>query len=385
MKKVGIIGGGAAGIFCAITVKQQLKDKVKVTILERQARIGKKILQTGSGKCNLTNINIDETNYNTASLQEALKSFTPEKCISLFHDLGILTRVDDYGRVYPYSERATTVLEGLMHHLNKFGVEIICDYDVTGIKKDDKFICFSKDGFHEFDYLVLATGGQSSVNFENHGYDLAKRLGHSINAIRPGLVAMKTKEDTKPLRGIRVKADCSLTNNDKKIASTSGEVQFRNDGLSGIAILDLSRFYKPNVKISLDLVPEMDKEKLKEFIDFNDLETSLLGMFPKMIAIDILKRSKNKPDLAIDIIKDYKFEIVGLHDFKNAQVTIGGIDFKEVSLSSYESLKVKDLYIIGEVLNIDGACGGYNLHFAWMSGYLSAHRIVKQIKERGLL
>src|SRR5690554_5451205 len=276
MKKVGIIGGGAAGIFCAITVKQQLKDKVKVTILERQARIGKKILQTGSGKCNLTNINIDETNYNTASLKETLKSFTPEKCISLFHDLGILTRIDDYGRVYPYSERATTVLEGLMHHLNRLGVEIICNYDVTRIKKNAKFACFSKTGFKEFDYLVLATGGQSSINFENKGYTLAKKLGRNIKPIRPGLVAMKSKDNTKPLKGLRVKASVLLKDSDKEIALTSGEVQFRNDGLSGIAILDLSRYYKPNVTISLDLIPEMNKADIKAFIDAHDLETSLL-------------------------------------------------------------------------------------------------------------
>jgi predicted Rossmann fold flavoprotein len=382
MKKVVIIGGGASGIFCAIAIKMNSKEEVSVTILEAQNRIGKKILVTGNGKCNLTNLDINESHYNTDLVHWAIDTFDPQTCVKYFEGLGLMTRVDEAGRVYPYSEKATTVLDVLMRELERLDIQVITEYEVSHIKKTDLFLVYSKDyRVLNFDYLVMATGGVANINFENAGYKILSDLGHSLTDLSPGLVALKTKENLKPLSGIRVKAKATIINNNQVLASTVGEILFKENGLSGIAIFELSRFHVKGCKVVLDLAYDKSESEIQTFLSKNsNLEDGLNGMFPKMISQDILKRNGKK---VVEVIKNYEFNVIDTYGFNNAQITVGGINNKEVNPFTYESFIIKDLYVIGEVLDVDGTCGGYNLHFAWASGYLAALDISKKISYKG--
>jgi predicted Rossmann fold flavoprotein len=374
--RIAVVGGGAAGMLCAINIKSKLKDKVDVTILERQNRLGKKLLMTGNGKCNLTNMNITVEDYNTDFVYEAIKQFSPQNCIDLFCDLGLMTRIDEEGRVYPYSEKANSVLEVLLHAINKLKIEVITDYEVDHIKKTDQFLVYSKDyQVNNFDYLVIATGGKSALNFENNSYHLLEPFNHKVTALRPGLVALKTDVSLKALSGLRVKAKATIIKGQNVLHSTVGEILFKDHGLSGIAIFELSRFYEPGVYVSLDLAYNLTDEELETFLQ-EDLETRLNGLFPKMICLDLLKRYR---DNIIEGIRNYQFKIVDTYDYDNAQITVGGIDYRDVNPFTYESLLVKGLYIIGEALNVDGTCGGFNLHFAWASATLCANDITSKL------
>lgn len=377
--KIVIVGGGAAGIFCAINIKTKLKDKVDVTILERQNRIGKKILVTGNGKCNLTNMNLTYKDYNSDFVYDALNGFSPQDCIAFFKEIGLMTRVDEEGRVYPYSEKANSVLDCFLKAIDDLGINVITDYEVNHIKKTDEFLVYSKDyRILNFDALVMATGGRAGINFENNSYELLKYFNHKVSPLRPGLVALKSKDNIKPLSGLRVKAKAKILNSKKVLAETIGEILFKEQGLSGIAIFELSRFYEPNCRVSIDLAYDKSDDELHDFLKGN-LEDRLNGLFPKMIAQEILKRNKGN---IIEVIRNFDFHITGTYDYSNAQLTIGGIDYHDVNPFTYESLLVKNLYIIGEVLNIDGACGGFNLHFAWASAAMCSQDIYHKIMGR---
>jgi len=373
MNKVGIIGGGAAGIISAITIKRN-NPQAQVTILEKQSRIGKKILVTGNGKCNLSNLDINLKAYNTDIIADAIRLFDSQKCIDFFEELGLMVRVDESGRIYPYSEKATTVVDILLYEIERLGIKIKCDFDVIEIKKQDQFIVYSdRYDFVNFDYIVLATGGMAAINFENNGYTLAKRLGHSVTKLTPGLVGYRVVEKIKHLSGLRVKAQVSVNEH-----ISYGEIQFKDDGISGIAIFDLSRYIEKGSIISLDLMPEKSFDEIYQFLEHKNMEQALMGIFPKMIVKDLLTRAHSIYEI-IKVIKDYRFQVIESYGFKNAQITIGGINYKEVSPLNFSSLIVNNLYIVGEILNIDGICGGYNLHFAWASGYLAGIDIANKI------
>ncbi|HHU56152.1 MAG TPA: aminoacetone oxidase family FAD-binding enzyme [Acholeplasmataceae bacterium] len=366
MKRIGIIGGGASGIICAIAIKHQDSD-ANVVILEKESRIGKKILMTGNGKCNLSNLDLSLDCYNTDVIYDSLLKFDSQKCIEFFERIGLMVRIDNSGRIYPYSERANNVLDILLYELKRLNVEIVCDFNVIEIKRTDEFLVYSdRYDFRNFDYLVLATGGLAHINYDYQGYEIAERLGHQITPLRPGLVGVKVKENTTPLAGLRMKANVYVG---EKLSY--GEVQFKKDGLSGIAIMDMSRYFMPDIKIRLDLMPDKSHDEILSFLENKNLEMALMGIFPKMIAKDLLKQSENNIYSLVNIIKNYEFTVLDTYGFTNAQITIGGVNHKEVSPFNFSSLIVDKLYIVGEILDIDGKCGGYNLHFAWTSGFLA--------------
>lgn len=354
--RVCIVGGGATGVMCAIQIKKK-NPNINVTILEQNDRILKKVLKTGNGKCNICNNIITSNYYNDFSLIENNSNIS---VIDELFDLGLVLKETTLGRIYPYSESSKTVVNILLKNLEKYHVQINTNYKVMSITKNndkyvinDEIIC---------DKLVIATGScaQESTNC----YELVKGLGHNITKLTPALVPIKVKEKVNHLQGLRVKCDAYVNN--KKL---NGEILFKNDGLSGILSLDISRLVKTNDVIILDLMPEYSEEKITKILENSELD----GIFPKMLANEILARSRGNVSY---IIKHFNFTVSGFYDFNEAQIVKGGICLNEID--NYESKINDNLYIGGEVLDVDGASGGYNLYFAWLSGIVIANKIINE-------
>lgn len=375
-KSVGIIGGGASGLLLSILLKKKIPS-LDVTIYEALDKVGKKLLQTGNGKGNISNIDLNHNCYN----QKIDLTLSASHLMNVFKELGLKTKVDNEGRVYPYSERASSILDILLFNINKYGIKIITNCNIDKVIKKDKYYIYQNNNEYICDYLVLATGGISSIAFDYKGYDLAKALGHTITNLAPSLVALKTRENTKSLSGIRVKCVASIFNDDILKEVTTGEVLFKDDGLSGIAILILSRNLKKDSKniISLDLCPDMNEEDLNKDLESN-ISEKLMGYFPKMINYDLNKRLEKSNKSIGYLIKHYNFTIIDTYGFKSSQVTRGGVTLSEVDLKTNASLIQKNLYILGELLDIDGTCGGYNLHYAFNSAYNCYLDIVKKVQ-----
>ena len=384
--KIAIIGGGASGIFSALLLKKYNKD-LDITIYEAQNKIGKKILQTGNGKCNISNTNITSSNYNTNTISNLLKMFDYKKLITILNEIGLMIRIDEEGRIYPYSEKATTVLDIFLKQISEKNIKVVTDCYINNIKFNSSNNTYKlyNNSNQEFvsNYLIIATGGCSSINYPYNTNQLLNKLGHTVTNLSPSLCALKTKQNTKSLSGIRVKCDASIIVNGKIEHKTKGEVLFKDDGLSGIAIFILSQFFDKNKKcvISLDLFSDLSTDELNEkLINEETLENNLLGYFPKMINYDIIKRSSNKP--IGEVIKNYQFEVIDTYGFNNSQVTKGGLVLKEININTFESNISENLYITGEALDVDGSCGGFNLHFAWASAYACSLDIIRKIGER---
>ena len=357
--KVGIIGGGACGVITAITIKKNNRN-IDVTILEQNDRILKKLLKTGNGKCNIANNIITSDMYNDYTL---IDNNSDINVLKELMDLGLVLKETTLGRVYPYSEQAKSVVNVILRDLDKYGVEVKTDYKVTSINK--KGNCYYVNNELLFDYLVIATG--SIAQEETNGYELLESLKHHITPLRPALVPIKVKEKVDHLQGLRIK--CNATLNNKTL---SGEILFKNDGLSGILALDLSRYGNIGDVISLDLMPEYREDEIDEMIKATKKEEALEGIFVKMIAHEILKRGNNTSY----IIKHLTFTISGFYGYNDGQIVKGGLELSEID--DFESKINKNLFVGGEVLDVDGASGGYNLYFAWLSGIVIAQKILNK-------
>lgn len=367
-RNVGIIGGGASGIFLAICLKRFIPE-VNITIYEAQSKIGKKILQTGNGKCNLSNLDISSSKYNSDLVNEILSNFSNETLFNILNDMGLKIRIDEEGRVYPYSEKATTVLDIFLKEIKKLNINVLVDTLIKDIKYNNKYFLKSENDEFVCDDLIICTGGKTSINYKYNAYDMLNKIGFNITNLTPSLCALKTKENTKHLSGIRVKCCAKIIVDNVVKCKTKGEVLFKDDGLSGIAIFILSQFFDKNKKcvVSLDLYEDMSEEMLnKELYNGFDLKENLIGYFPKMVNQDLINRNKNNIGKEI---KNYNFEIIDTYSFENAQVTKGGVKLDNINLKTLESKKYKNMYLAGEVLDINGTCGGYNLYFAFACGY----------------
>ena len=373
--KLTIVGGGASGLMLASVLKT-LKANIDIEILERYEHVGKKLLMTGNGKCNLSNLNItkqaynNELGYNIASCFDA---------VSYFSSLGLLTYSDDQGRVYPFSNVANTVLDVLRESLE--GVSIVNGSNVIRIiKSQDKYkLTTDKAKVFETDMLVLATGGKTYYK-DSNGYILSSMLSHRISTLRPTLSSLKVAENLASIENLRSKVKATLYANNKVVYEDEGEVLYKKDALSGIVIFQLSSIIarKPleRYSIELDLMPSYSQEEIAQFIENHP---SLTGLFPKMIMQYILKKANSNDPLVIaSTIKHLRFNVLENMDYKNAQVTAGGVMISEVD-ENLASKFNKDLYIIGELLDVDGICGGYNLHFAFASAYKVALDIINKV------
>ena len=409
MLKVAVIGGGASGLACAIEIMQTVrnKDDVRVTVIEKLPRVGKKILVTGNGRCNLTNMNSAKTGYrgDTEFAKVILKKYTPESNIEFFNRLGLYTREEDEGRVYPLSNQASSVLDALRFECERLGVEIICDYNVVHIKSVfngavQKIVVNNKD---RFDFVVVAAGGKAAKVHGTDGdsYDLLRMNGHKITPIAPALVSLNCDDFTKALKGVRSICRMDLIIDNEKVLENYGEVQFTDYGLSGIPIMQLSRFVSMSpsndIYINLDVTPDFSLDEIENYIfdrrEFGTglCENLLIGIMNKQLCITLLKESGVAPNGKIadlsdneiiklaKLCKKWTIKIKTARGFDFAQVTAGGADCSQFEADTTESKLVKNLFCCGEALNIDGDCGGYNLQWAWSSGRAAGHTIGERI------
>lgn len=357
-----IIGAGASGLACAVRLKQN-RPHEEIIILERMPQPGKKILATGNGRCNLSNIRAEH--------YECVNRF--------FSSIGLMTRADDEGRVYPYSNQASTVLEFLIKECEKLGVEIITDCTVL---KADKNFCITTDtGIFHAENLVIAAGGMAQKNLGSNGsgYELLKALGHSITPLSPALVQLTSSSKyPRKLKGNRIKCNASIQLDGETVKTEYGEVLFTDYGLSGIVTMNLSEIVSRNFMNKqpkkchavLDLIPDMEYADIVAYLKrFGTLH----GILGKELSEIINRQSDGDRSKAAFLAKNWKLIITGTKGFDFAQITSGGASLNE--FNGFASKKVKGLYACGEILDRQYMCGGYNLNFAWYSGIKTADQI----------
>lgn len=410
---LAVVGGGAAGLTAAVAAAEEYIKRHKharIVVLEANSRVGKKILATGNGRCNLTNSGIDPIHYHgdTSFLPDFLSHYPPEKIISFFQSIGLVCREQDEGRVYPYNLQASAVLDVLRRQLEHFQVETICDFPVTRLKKTAQgFELFRETESVTAAKVIVATGGMAypQLGANGSGYQILKELGHNCTKLIPSLVQVTTEpRRAKPLKGARSPARASLYADGKLIAESSGEVQFTERGLSGICIFELSRmvgerYGRQKLELSLDLMPEYPLERIVEFLkqqsEIEELPALELcsGFLNKLVAPEVVKAAlphvpktvgeldEHQLEEVARTVKRFRFPVTGTLDWKDAQVTAGGIPLDEVD-SNLQSRCCPGLYLAGEILNIDGDCGGFNLHWAWSTG-LAAGRSAAKAESEG--
>lgn len=402
MKTIAIIGGGASGIAAAVEALRTVKERslpAEVFVYEKLSRVCKKILVTGNGRCNLCARDIGAKNYRgDEKLINAVLMSRFSDTEAFLGSLGLLT-FEEGGRIYPKSQSASSVADALRFTALSHGCKIVSDTPVTEIeKRGDGFLL---NGGIFANAVVLACGGAASPAYgsDGSGYTLLKSLGHGITEIRPALVAVKCSDPFfKSLKGIRADASAVLSRGGKAIFKDEGEVQFTEYGLSGIPIFNLSGLIDTkngaNYKITLDLCREMAYDELCGFLDKAVKQNKpsaadvLSGLLPKRLGEVVLTRTGVSPaekprgeniSKIAHTIKGFDACVVGTAGFSKAQVTSGGIASKELDLASLSSRTVDGLYVCGELLDADGVCGGYNLHFAWTSGRTAGFNAVTGI------
>lgn len=396
MKEIIIIGGGASGMMCAITAARNPENRI--TLIERQARVGRKLLSTGNGRCNLTNTDACVRNYHGEDVRFAegiLARYPSEYVLNEFASFGLMTVTEYGGRVYPLSNQANSVLDVLRLALEKDNITLLTGVCVEEVrKKGAKFSVRWAEGSLEADKVVIACGGcaGSKLGGVMDGYNILKSLGHSRTALYPALTQIRTDPTyPKSLKGVKADAALKIVSGKKIIAENAGEVLFADNGISGTAVFEISRAVSSNggenMTAVLDFYREYSQEQVKNYVNqrrtamsTSPANTVLTGsvhnrlgqMLCKYAGIGADKTAGelSKADISslAAACKDFRLKITGVSGFESAQVTAGGVKTSEFSHETLESKLVKGLYACGEVLDIDGDCGGYNLQWAWASG-----------------
>lgn len=366
-----VIGAGASGIACAIKIKQS-SSNANVTILEHLDEACKKLHATGNGRCNLTNKN--------AMGFDATKEF--------FSSIGLVMRESDEGRMYPYSNQASSVVEVLMNACDELGVNIVYSCEATSIKKEsDTFIVSTNEGEFKGDVLVLATGGmsQKALGSDGSGYALAEQLNHKISDLSPALVMLKSSsKHCRALKGVRAKSNVKIEINGKIVDEEFGELLFTDYGISGIVVMNLSKHIsdkdiksgKQKCIAIIDFTPDMTENEL---INHYNRFGNYTGILPKKLCSILSKQADSSPELIAKYAKNWRIIITGTKGFDFAQITKGGVCLDELGEAN-QSLITDNLYIIGELTDNQYKCGGYNLDYAFSSGIKASNDITKRFK-----
>ena len=405
MKKVIVVGGGASGMMAAVTAASEGAD---VTVLEHKDRIGKKILSTGNGRCNFTNTEQRTEFYhceNPDFPEQVLEQFTHLDTIAFFNRLGIYCK-NRNGYLYPYSDQASAILDVLRMELDRLGVQVETEAEIRWIcKKDRLFRIETKEKTYSADRVILATGGKAaaSTGSDGSGYKLARQLGHHLIPVVPALVQLKCRETFYPqVAGVRIQGCVAVYTEGKFQAADQGEIQLTKYGISGIPVFQVSRYAAKalaehkRTEAVLDFMPDFSGKDFAAFLGRRIAEhperkmrVFFTGLFPKKMAELFLKLALIKPtesagrlsasdvERMVRSIKSFRTQITDTNGFENAQVCAGGVSTEEIRPETLESKKIKGLYFAGELLDVDGICGGYNLQWAWSSGYVAGKGAAK--------
>ena len=400
---VGIIGGGAAGMAAALAASEN--PDAQVVLLERQARVGRKLQATGNGRCNLSNIHAGEKGYHgedPAFVQPALSRMNPQDTLALFRGLGLFTVTEDSGKVYPYSDQANSVVDVLRLALVRPNISVRTGFEVEKIRREDEGFTVSSGEETLFcDTLVIACGGLAGTKLGGtmSGYKLLGKLGHKSTRLRPSLVQLKSDwGGLLSLKGVRANCHVRILCDGAVFSESTGELQFTDYGLSGPVIFEVSRdvCQTPGKWVArLDLLPHCNDEELTAELQRRadaqmPMEELLTGILHNRLGRVLTKaagvkgkQTADQLDAAeisqiVSAVKAFEVALTEPMGMENAQVTAGGVLTRDFDPQTMESRLVPGLYACGEVLDIDGDCGGYNLQWAWSSGYLAGTHAGKE-------
>ncbi len=405
--EIAVVGGGAAGMTAALTAK---RNGVSVTVYEKNDRVLKKLLMTGNGKCNFTNLDFSKDYFRSDScpdIRTYFDTFGVKETIRFFEGLGLMVK-NKNGYLYPYSEQASTVSDLLRLTCDREGVRSKVGAEVKKLqKKDGRFTVETKEGKETYDRIILACGSKAGPKgtVSGSGYLLSASLGHSVLEPVPALVQLRCRESFfKQLAGVRTECGLTLYLDGKKEAYERGELQLTDYGISGIPVFQFSRYAakalseKRNVAVSMDFLPCISKEAYDRLIH-NRYETKkgqkaeefFLGITNKKILQLLIKlaglrsdekigeENRKKWEKVYSLLRNLETQISECNPFENAQVCAGGVSMEEVT-ETLESTIIPGLFFAGELLDIDGRCGGYNLQWAWTSGHIAGENASKKEK-----
>lgn len=397
-----VIGAGASGMMAAITAARENK---KVCIIEKLEKAGKKLLATGNGKCNFTNEIMDTDCFHGEEtfVKYVLDQFSVEDCLQFFHSIGIYPK-NKNGYYYPNSEQASSVTSALLFELERLGVKIIYETIVNEIDAKENEVCvWTNKGTFSGKRLVIATGLLAAPKLGSDGslFDVIKNLGHRFRPVLPALCGFYCKGiKFKQVSGVRTQGKVAAYIDGVLCAEDTGEIQFTDYGLSGIPVFQISHFLskglyeKKKVEIKLNLFPDFERAALVKEIEYRHSiaasmpVTALLnGLVNQKLADMILEKagvdknlytssiSKDELSKVVALLQEIKVTVTNYRDFEFAQVCTGGIPISDINAKTLESRLVSNVYFAGEILDVDGICGGYNLHFAWATGYIAGKGI----------
>lgn len=373
MEKIIVIGGGASGLVCAIMLARRRK---KVVLLERGERVGRKLSATGNGQGNLTHVDADASHYfsdDNEKVARLLSRFGWEDTIRFFGELGGAYLPDARGRVYPSGRQASALTDLLRRETDRLGVKTMTEAFVQEIKANSSFAVRWEGGEEQGDAVVLAAGGKAAKNFGTDGnaYALAQAFGHTVTPLSPVLVQLRCDPArVRGLRGIRADAFLHVLRNGEEIACERGDVLFTESGISGDAVFRASSRCEKGDEVHIDFLPWLSLEHVREAVSRGGtlcLVNNGLGR--------VLQRETGGGEALARRMKDFPLTITGTLGFDYAQATRGGIPLSETD-ESLQSVKCQGLFFTGEILNVDGECGGYNLQWAFTSAHAAAEGIV---------
>ena len=398
MKTITVIGGGASGLVAAIYAKT---SATQVILLERNSDCGKKILATGNGRCNYWNSDQDLKHYNSSNkslLENIITDENKEEMMKFFNRIGIIPKIKN-GYYYPYSNQAVSIKNALITEARRLGVQIYNDTYIDCIRKENnKFIINYNNKTIISDSVIVATGSKAApkTGSDGNGYDLVKKFSHSVIEPLPALVQLRGEEKYfKDWSGVRSDVKISLYSNEEFTKEEEGEIQLTDYGISGICTFNLSRFVSRNLYenknnyVIINFLPFLEQNKMSFFEERNELikgrtlfeflegllNNKLVKVLLNIININSDRKWQDlryeEKEKLVEIITNFKLEITGTNSFEQAQVCSGGVPLSEIKIKTMESIYQENLYIVGELLDVDGDCGGYNLSFAWISGMLA--------------
>ncbi|MDD2265783.1 NAD(P)/FAD-dependent oxidoreductase [Sulfuricurvum sp.] len=406
LNKIAIIGGGASGLMAALFAARAGAD---VTVYEHNSGVGKKILASGNGRCNIINTTATYEDYagnDPHFVTYALKQLSFHYFEKFCHSIGLILDIKEDGRCYPLSNEAKSVLIALKSAVSESGAKIFTDSNVTAITKDDThFTVQTQQGKQRYNKVLIATGSEAApqLGASADGYSFAKQFGHEILPTYPSLVQLHlNSKNHHKMAGVKTTAEVTLIIDGKSKEKVQGDILFAAYGISGLAILDISQkasyalLHKQRVSIALNLLPRYDRaslvnviEKLFSSVPNHDVHTALCGLIPAKIATYLLEDAAIALSTTVSalgpkeikklshLIGEWKFDVTDTHGFKHAEVSGGGVSTAQVNNKTMESKLVEGLYFTGEVLDIVGKRGGYNFNFAWASGMIAGKEMAK--------